>query len=246
MQAEHPAQTCRKRRETVFFDLDDTLYDRAVPYLAAFRQFFGGRYEDRAEQAFDAVIHRGYEVFKPAHTGQITMEQMHIYRHQTGLRDVGISITPEQALQLQALYAAQQGAIRLTGTMQAVLTLCAARFSAVGVITNGGVQSQTKKLQSLGIARWVRPEMIFISDAVGVMKPAPEIFRMAGHAAGGPCIYVGDSYSQDIAGAAACGWTTIWLDRRGDTPGTPPPDHTAASEEALLQCLEAFSRQSDV
>ena len=98
MQAEHPAQTCRKRRETVFFDLDDTLYDRAVPYLAAFRQFFGGLYEDRAAQAFDAVIRRGYEVFKPAHTGQITMEQMHIYRHQTGLRDVGISITPEQAL----------------------------------------------------------------------------------------------------------------------------------------------------
>lgn len=128
MQAEHPAQTCRKRRETVFFDLDDTLYDRAVPYLAAFRQFFGSRYEDRAAQAFDAVIRRGYEVFKPAHTGQITMEQMHIYRHQTGLRDVGISVTPEQALQLQALYAAQQGAIRLTGTMQAVLTLCAARF----------------------------------------------------------------------------------------------------------------------
>lgn len=60
MQAEHPAQTCReKRRETVFFDLDDTLYDRAVPYLAAFRQFFGVRYEDRAAQAFDAVIRRG-------------------------------------------------------------------------------------------------------------------------------------------------------------------------------------------
>ena len=99
MQAEHPAQTCRKRRRgTGFFDLDDTLYDRAVPYLAAFRQFFGVRYKGRAAQAFDAVIRRGYEVFKPAHTGQITMEQMHIYRHQTGLRDVGISVTPEQAL----------------------------------------------------------------------------------------------------------------------------------------------------
>jgi len=99
MQAEHPGQPCRKRRrETVFFDLDDTLYDRAMPYLAAFRQFFGVRYKGRAAQAFDAVIRRGYEVFKPAHTGQITMEQMHIYRHQTGLRDVGISVTPEQAL----------------------------------------------------------------------------------------------------------------------------------------------------
>lgn len=243
MQAEHPAQTCRKRRETVFFDLDDTLYDRAVPYLAAFRQFFGGLYEDRAAQAFDAVIHRGYEVFKPAHTGQITMEQMHIYRHQTGLRDVGISITPEQALQLQALYAAQQGAIRLTGTMQAVLTLCAARFSAVGVITNGGVQPQTRKLESLGVSRWVEPRLVFISDAVGVMKPAPEIFRMAERAARGPCIYVGDSCSQDVAGAAGCGWTTVWLNRRGEAPGTPRPDYTAGSEQALLACLREISEQ---
>lgn len=243
MQAERPAQTCRKRRETVFFDLDDTLYDRAVPYLAAFRQFFGGLYEDRAAQAFDAVIRRGYEVFKPAHTGQITMEQMHIYRHQTGLRDVGISITPEQALQLQALYAAQQGAIRLTGTMQAVLTLCAARFSAVGVITNGGVQPQTRKLESLGVSRWVEPRLIFISDAVGVMKPAPEIFRMAERTAGGPCIYVGDSCSQDVAGAAGCGWTTVWLNRRGEAPGTPRPDYTAGSEQALLACLREISEQ---
>lgn len=243
MQAEHPAQTCRKRRETVFFDLDDTLYDRAVPYLAAFRQFFGSRYEDRAAQAFDAVIRRGYEVFKPAHTGQITMEQMHIYRHQTGLRDVGISVTPEQALQLQALYAAQQGAIRLTGTMQAVLTLCAARFSAVGVITNGGVQPQTRKLESLGVSRWIDPRLVFISDAVGVMKPAPEIFRMAERAAGGLCIYVGDSCSQDVAGAAACGWTTVWLNRRGEAPGTPRPDYTAGSEQALLACLRKISEQ---
>ena len=64
MQAEHPAQTCRKRRETVFFDLDDTLYDRAVPYLAAFRQFFGGRYEDRAAQAFDAVSRRQFHALR--------------------------------------------------------------------------------------------------------------------------------------------------------------------------------------
>ena len=85
---------------TIFFDLDDTLYDRSGPYLAAFRQFFGGRYEDKAAQAYQAVMHRGYEVFTAAHTGRITMEAMHIYRHQTGLRDVGIEITPEQALRM--------------------------------------------------------------------------------------------------------------------------------------------------
>ena len=29
-------------RLTIFFDLDDTLYDRSIPYERAFSQFFGG------------------------------------------------------------------------------------------------------------------------------------------------------------------------------------------------------------
>ena len=232
---------------TIFFDLDDTLYDRSIPYEKAFEQFFGGKYADKLPQAFDAVIHRGYEVFTAAHTGKITMEAMHIYRHQTGLRDVGISITPDEALRVQALYAGQQRHITLSDTMRQVLDVCKARFAHVGVITNGGVGSQTGKLKSLGLERWVPEQLVFISDAVGVMKPAPEIFRMAQKAAGGgPCLFVGDSCTQDIAGAAACGWQTIWMNRRGETPGPVRPDYTVTSEQALLTCLQtlADSRQS--
>ena len=76
------------KQKTIFFDLDDTLYDRFIPYQKAFRQFFGDRYAEKAPQAFDAVIHRGYEVFAAAHTGKISMRQMHVYRHQTGLADI--------------------------------------------------------------------------------------------------------------------------------------------------------------
>ena len=234
-------------RLTIFFDLDDTLYDRSIPYEKAFEQFFGGKYADKLPQAFDAVIHRGYEVFTAAHTGKITMEAMHIYRHQTGLRDVGISITPDEALRFQALYAGQQRHITLSDTMRQVLDVCKARFAHVGVITNGGVGSQTGTLKSLGLERWVPEQLVFISDAVGVMKPAPEIFRMAQKAAGGgPCLFVGDSCTQDIAGAAACGWQTIWMNRRGETPGPVRPDYTVTSEQALLTCLQtlADSRQS--
>ena len=234
-------------RLTIFFDLDDTLYDRSIPYEKAFEQFFGGKYADKLPQAFDAVIHRGYEVFTAAHTGKITMEAMHIYRHQTGLRDVGISITPDEALRFQALYAGQQRHITLSDTMRQVLDVCKARFAHVGVITNGGVGSQTGKLKSLGLERWVPEQLVFISDAIGVMKPAPEIFRMAQKAAGGgPCLFVGDSCTQDVAGAAACGWQTIWMNRRGETPGPVRPDYTVTSEQALLTCLQtlADSRQS--
>ena len=172
------------KEKTVFFDLDDTLYDRSGPYLAAFRQFFGGRYEDKAAQAYQAVMHRGYEVFTAAHTGKISMDAMHIYRHQIGLLDVGIRITAAQALQLQAVYAAQQQRITLSAAVRAALDYCREAYRAVGVITNGSVGPQQGKLRSLGLDRWAEAKLVFISDACGVMKPAPEIFRLAQTAAG--------------------------------------------------------------
>ena len=191
------------KEKTVFFDLDDTLYDRSGPYLAAFRQFFGGRYEDKAAQAYQAVMHRGYEVFTAAHTGKISMDAMHIYRHQIGLLDVGIRITAAQALQLQALYAAQQQRITLSAAVRAALDYSREAYRAVGVSTNG-----------LG--------------------------RGLGGAGGGPCVFVGDACSQDIAGASACGWQTIWLSRTGESP-TASPTLTARSEQALLPCLQALA-----
>ena len=230
------------KEKTVFFDLDDTLYDRSGPYLAAFRQFFGGRYEDKAAQAYQAVMHRGYEVFTAAHTGKISMDAMHIYRHQIGLLDVGIRITAAQALQLQAVYAAQQQRITLSAAVRAALDYCREAYRAVGVITNGSVGPQQGKLRSLGLDRWAEAKLVFISDACGVMKPAPDIFRLAERAAGTACIYVGDSYSQDVAGAAGCGWRTVWLNRRGDSPEGPAPDCMVRTEQELLEALPVLAK----
>ena len=116
-------------KKTIFFDLDDTLYDRSVPYCEAFLSFFGGKYAEKAQQAFERTMLRGYEVFVAAHTGQMTMEAMHIYRHQIGLLDVGIRITAAQALQLQAVYAAQQQRITLSAAVRAA-SACARASSA--------------------------------------------------------------------------------------------------------------------
>ncbi|MFR7742478.1 MAG: HAD hydrolase-like protein [Acutalibacteraceae bacterium] len=58
-------------------------------------------------------------------------------------------------------------------------------------------------------------------------------------AGGGPCLFVGDSCTQDIAGAAACGWQTIWMNRRGEAPGTFAP---AAQSQASRRCSTACKR----
>lgn len=226
----------------IFFDLDDTIYDRGVPFRKTFAHFFGSADEQLAKQAYKTCSIRSNEVFEDSQKGRITMEEMYIYRYQRGLADVGITVTDEQALAYQKYYGLMQHSLEMTSTMERILNLCLAQYDAIGIITNGPGGHQREKLTCLGMERWVRPELIFISGEHGITKPDPRIFAMARSAAGisdRELIYVGDSYDTDIAAPAALGWTTIWLNKKGEPvpEGHPAPTHIVPDEEGLLECL---------
>ena len=59
-----------------------------------------------------------------------------------------------------------------------MLALCATR-TRMGIISNGSESRQLAKLRSLGTYEWIAPEAVFISDAVGLAKPNPALFRLA-------------------------------------------------------------------
>ena len=91
----------------------------------------------------------------------------------------------------------------------------------LGMITNGGSSEQRLKITTVGLDRFF-PEPL-ISDEVGVQKPDPAIFQQALTAldvAASDAVYIGNSFVNDVEGAAAVGMDTIWLDHHG---GGPPP-----------------------
>ena len=81
----------------------------------------------------------------------------------------------------------------------------------LGLITNGSVRMQSRKLEHLALVP--RFDTILISDAEGVHKPDPEIFRRAlerlGVEAAHAC-YVGNHPDADVAGAKAAGLKAVW------------------------------------
>ena len=89
------------------------------------------------------------------------------------------------------------------------------RFRALGyrlaVITNGGVEIQQRKIDVMGIGELF--DHIAISEAEGVTKPDPEIFRRTlerlGEAATS-AVHVGDNPRADIAGAKDAGLRAVW------------------------------------
>ena len=63
-----------------------------------------------------------------------------------------------------------------------------------------------------------RFDFAILSQGVGVSKPDPRFYRVVADAAGLPArqiVHVGDSLTNDVSGARAAGFRTVWLNRGG-------------------------------
>lgn len=93
----------------------------------------------------------------------------------------------------------------------------------IGVLSNGFVDVQHRKLDTVGLTPLV--DLVVLSDDIGVNKPDLRLYRHAMERAGCPdpaChLMIGDNPSTDIAGAIGAGWKAILLD-----PSAPGPTIT--------------------
>jgi putative hydrolase of the HAD superfamily len=113
----------------------------------------------------------------------------------------------------------------------------------VGVVTNGGVGSQNRKIDGLGVRDWVRA--LIVSEAVGCKKPDPRIFEIVCRELGGlapaDCWFVGDHPQNDVVGAAAFGMTSVWINYDVDgqdwPSDLPAPSYPISSLVELMPLL---------
>lgn len=226
----------------IIFDVDDTLYDQVIPFWNAYKAVFKDRFQLPMDDLFAASRRRSDEVFGPSQRGEITMEEMYIYRIQKAFEDFQVSITDQEALQFQAEYAENQKHLQVSEKMREILDFCAARIP-IGIMTNGPSQHQWKKVNALEAQQWFPRETIFVSGDVGAAKPDRRIFDWACSKMGQKpeeMYMIGDSYDNDVVGAMSAGWKAIWLNRRGRKlpEGGLIPWKTVTSEEELQEVLE--------
>lgn len=92
-------------------------------------------------------------------------------------------------------------------------------------MTNGPGPHQARKLEALGIGRFIPRERWFISGEIGAAKPDPALFAHVNRATGTRperCALVGDSPENDVGGAARAGWRAVWFNPRGIAAGNMP------------------------
>ena len=95
----------------------------------------------------------------------------------------------------------------------AAQTLASLRASGLklGLVTNGSIRMQSRKLQCLALSPSF--DTILISDAEGISKPDRRIFYRALerlNTSPARAVFVGDHPEVDVAGARAAGMQAIW------------------------------------
>lgn len=145
-------------KKAILFDVDDTLYDQTVPFMEAYAEYFGEKPEVPAEVIYPVTRKYSDAVYSQAMAGEMTMEEMYIYRMQKAFEEFGIRITDQEALDFQKIYADRQHHIHMSPLMQDILAFCSGR-AALGIITNGPSQHQWDKVRSLQAEKWIPHEI---------------------------------------------------------------------------------------
>ena len=223
----------------ITFDLDDTLWESGSVLANAEAKF----YEWLASTCPDI-----------AHTHSYDALVAHRRAHYASIPEVRHDLTRARLLWLESLlrergYATElavsgfrvfwehRNTVILFDEVTRVLGKLGERF-AIGAITNGNAD-----VNQIGIGHHF--DFVVTPAEAGAAKPDSAIFEFALHAAGAPpesVVHVGDDPMRDVAGAAAIGLRTVWMNPGGRPwPGERRPDAEIRSLDTLISVIDAWS-----
>ena len=113
------------------------------------------------------------------------------------------------------------------------------------IASNGATVNVKGRIASTGLDRYI--DGIFISEDMGVTKPAAEFFDLCLEQIGEPrtsCIMIGDSLSSDMLGAKNASLDSVWFMPSGDTEKAMKEysiDYCASSFDELFGVLKKWS-----
>ena len=230
---------------TIFWDIDDTLYDQSKPVCDAIEEVTGRTLPDR--EAFYRTFHKYSNImFRRTQKDDMDLDESRILRICYSMEDLGLPVSRQEAAAFQDQYLENLSRVQLSDTLVTLMEECTRAGVKMGILTNGPYEHQLKKVYRLGMDRYVAPEHVIISEEAGYAKPSIEIFQIAQQrlsASGEEIWMVGDSLVNDIQGAMAAGWHTLWFSRHGQDPGDIRPERTVLSEQEMLEwAFEMFVR----
>jgi len=227
--------------KSLFFDLDDTLWDTThnnkVCLEEIYETYHFGRHYPSFKAFFDFYMPHNLLLWTKYRRHEIDRRTLITERFLYVLRPMGIDDASfawklnDDFLQRTATKTKIiEGAIDLLEYLVPKYRLF--------ILSNGFREIQYRKMQNAGLAPYF--ERILLSEDVSIQKPHKKIFDYAlknTNSRRSESLMIGDSFEADIAGAQNAHIDQIWYNPCGDTPAGLSPTFTVSALNEIKYLL---------
>lgn len=228
----------------ILWDIDGTLINFKVAEAAALKECYSrfgfGEFTDELLAEYKAI---NDDYWKQIEEGTIDKRKALVLRFEDFFRihNIDISIASEFN---QAYQMAMGEVVIFNPNAKEAVEACKGKYKQYAA-SNGTIEAQTRKLAKSGLAELL--EDYFISEQVGVEKPAKEFFDQVFKTIGSndldEYIIIGDSLTSDIKGGKNAGIKTCWYNPSGkENKSDVVPDYEIKD---LIQVIDLFPLRRD-
>ncbi len=235
-------KSINKNIKAVLFDVDETLFDRVLAQKAVLElivkqlpQVFAGYDPEHVLAAFL----KSDQIYTDLFNSGAASEGSRDRRSKLFLQLLGIN--EKHTARITGLYVKDYPTVKanVDGAIPVIKKL--SRKYTLGVVSNGFTDVQYRKLENMGLRDLFA--CIVLSEEFGVRKPDPRIFHQAAsllHMQPQECLYVGDSYANDVIGGKNAGMQVCWLNPSAQKAADEKikPDFVITKFEELPGLLE--------
>ena len=219
--------------KSLFFDLDDTLWDTAHNNKICLEEIYDdyhfGRYYPSFEVFFDFYMPHNLQLWAKYRRHAIDRRTLITERFLHVLRPMGID---DETFAWRVNDDFIQRTATKTKIIEGAIDLLEYLFPKyrLFILSNGFREIQSRKMQNAGLAPYF--ERIILSEDVSIQKPHRKIFDYAlknTNSRRSESLMTGDSLEADIEGAQNACIDQVWFNPYGETPKEPPPTYTVQS-----------------
>ena len=204
-----------KNIKAVLFDVDETLFDRVLAQKAVLElivQQMPGVFSGLAPERILAAFLESDRIFTDMFDSGAVSAGSRDKRSSLFLKL--LNLDGNHTTKITELYVRDYPTVKASVKDAVTVVKKLSRKYKIGVISNGFTDVQYRKLETMGLHDLFA--CIVLSEEFGIRKPDSRIFHRAAsllHVAPVECLYVGDSYVNDVVGAKAAGMQACWLNR---------------------------------
>jgi putative hydrolase of the HAD superfamily len=205
---------------TVIFDLDGTLIEHTWQLSriceALFTQFAGELAPVSQTEFFEVYWSKSEDMWYMMVDGVLDGNTAARYGYVNTLRTLGQDVGLAETMLEYWIELVLEEAIPFEDTF-VVLDIVRRQY-ATGILTNGFINLQRRKIEKYNLAAYV--DFTLVSEEAGFHKPDKLAFlaalRLANNAIPEKTVYVGDNLAADIDGALGAGITPVFFNARDD------------------------------